>query len=206
LSVRAGRRKCRPATSVVLVCTGDFGTSARHPPRERIVRPIRNSVTAGGHNGPPLHGDFAAAKPASSVTTTHSRAGGHGGPPLRGGVETRFQRHQCKVSASSGARYSPEAGIHIRPEGSFNCEWRKNRGVLVEAGGEYRAQPNGIHRCNAFPCGRAQRPSPTRNWSTSPKPHPTHEPTDPPTSRLTYVKPLSVPVASANFSTSTPIF
>ena len=53
---REGREtKVEPPSPVVPVCTGDFGTNARHPPRERIDRPIRNSATTRGRSGHPLN-------------------------------------------------------------------------------------------------------------------------------------------------------
>jgi hypothetical protein len=41
----------------------------------------------------------------------------------------------------SEARCPPEAGIHQRPAISLNCGCQVRMGVLVEAGGGYRAQP-----------------------------------------------------------------
>ena len=62
----AGRRKCGHILTAMRVCTGDFGTRARHLPRKRIY---------------PGHQHLANANPSTSYTS--QRAVGHIGPPLR---------------------------------------------------------------------------------------------------------------------------
>ena len=75
LSTSAGRRKCFPFAVVMPVCTGNFGTRARHLPRKRI--------DPGRQHQP-------SAKP--STIQTSKRAGGHGGPPLRRDFSIEDQR------------------------------------------------------------------------------------------------------------------
>ncbi len=95
---REGREtKVVPPSPVVPVCTGDFGTNARHPPRERIAHAASDPQARDDVAALPYTNIRTPTDPASSITTTHSRAGGHGGPPLRG----IFQRSQVQISKAS---------------------------------------------------------------------------------------------------------
>ena len=89
-----------PQSPVVPVSTGDFGTSVRHPPRERIAHAFSDQQAREGVAALPYTDNLTPTDPASSITTTHSRAGGHGGPPLRG----IFQRSQVQISKASPQR------------------------------------------------------------------------------------------------------
>ena len=73
--------------------TGDFGTSARHPARERVESPISKSLPREGVAALPYTENLTSAQHPSSKTTAHSCTGGHGGPPLRRGfvVDQAFQ-------------------------------------------------------------------------------------------------------------------
>ena len=65
---RKGREtKVEPPSEVKRVCTGDFGTSARHPPRERIDSLISNSVPREGVAALPYTESLTSAKHASSI-------------------------------------------------------------------------------------------------------------------------------------------
>ena len=73
-----------PQSPVVPVSTGDFGMSARHPSCERIAHAASDPQAREGVAAIPYTDIRTPTDPASSITTTHSRAGGHGGPPLLG--------------------------------------------------------------------------------------------------------------------------
>jgi hypothetical protein len=49
------------------------------------------------------------------------------------------------IGVTSGARCSPKAGIHLRPIAGRSCEKAVLMGVLVEAGGGYRAKLFATH-------------------------------------------------------------
>ena len=77
------------------------------------------------------------------------------------------------IAVTSGARCSPKAGIHLRPVAGRNFEKAVLMGVLVEAGGGYRAKPFVAHpkatmQTRVDTLGQAQRPAHTDKRA---KPH-----------------------------------
>jgi hypothetical protein len=72
---REGREtKVEPPSEVKRVCTGDFGTSARHPPRERIDSQISKSLPREGVAALPYTEHLTSAKHPSSITAANSHA------------------------------------------------------------------------------------------------------------------------------------
>jgi hypothetical protein len=73
------------------------------------------------------------------------------------------------LGVTSGARCSPKAGIHLRPIVGCSCEKAVLMGVLVEAGGGYRAKlfathPKATKQIRVDTRGRAQRPAHTLSF------------------------------------------
>jgi hypothetical protein len=60
----------------IFVTSGEIGTNAMHPPRQRnidINKWQNRTESTGGRGSPPLHGDFASATQAVVVTTPAPR-------------------------------------------------------------------------------------------------------------------------------------
>ena len=93
------------------MCTGDFGTNARHPPRERIDSPISNFL--------PREGVAALPYTESLTSTEHVIIASNGTFPVREDTvvrpyaETITKRH---IQAESKPTHQAKRGVCWRPE------------------------------------------------------------------------------------------
>ena len=129
---------------MVSVCTGDFGTSTRHPPRERMDSTISNFL--------PREGVAALPYTESLTSAEHLIIASNGTFPFG-----RTRRSVPTRKPSRNATYKPKVNQpikrsavsargrkHQRPITAYGCVSEVQKGALVEAGGRYRAKPNGM--------------------------------------------------------------
>ena len=127
------------------MCTGDFGTNARHPSRERIDSLISNYLPREGVAALPYTESWTSAERVSSIATALSRCGRtRRSAPTR--KPSRNATYKPKVSKPI-KRSAVSAGgrKHQRPITAHGCVSEVLKGALVEAGGRYRAKPIGMH-------------------------------------------------------------
>ena len=108
---REGREpKVSQPTKMEPVCTGDFGTSARHPPRERIESPISKSLSREGVAALP----YTEFIHVSKFTKTDQPANAMRGGMLnaragRRKCSNRQEWSQCVPATSARARGTHQA-------------------------------------------------------------------------------------------------
>ena len=93
------------------MCTGDFGTNARHPPRERIDSPISNYVPREGVAALPYTESLTSAEHVIIASNGAFPCGGHGGPPLRGGFVNNAHSAVVRWQFKSSKQHEGQAQL-----------------------------------------------------------------------------------------------